>query len=631
MLHVALQDNGLLRLTIDRPEHRNALSIATLNRIAEALQDHGANDRVKLVLIRGAGGLAFAAGGDIKEFDAFRSEAQARHMVTTGRRALGAVRDFPLPVVAFVNGVALGGGAELSVACDMRIAAPDARIGFIQGQLGLSTAWGGGIDLLDLVGSARALELVAQARVLRAPQALALGLINEIVEDEGAAFTAAMLGRAAHVLRAQKRLLSAPRRRLHAELSELESDLHVANWIDDAHWRAVAAATQKKTAATQKKAAATQKKDRCHAKEDRLTNKSAGGKIMAPIPRGGTVAVTGSAGFIGGWVVRRLLDKGYRVRACVRDVNDDERCGFLRAMPGYASGRLTLHTADLDDQGCFDDIFPGCHGVLHLSHVSDYDDLEYVRGVCDHMIASINAAESVTRVVVTSSIAAVISEADIQELVRRPVLYEDRYPDEQNPKRTPAKGQGYSMGKVIAQRAFSDAAVASGRWDAITCCPADNLGPIQSPHQKDFGPWQKNVMDMLQGKYFQNGAYRPWMIVDVRDDAECHIRLLESVRVENGERYIAWSTDAFNVEDICARIATLLPELEHATPDVTDPFPEHIQAREAELRAIWAGCELRNDRIRDVTGMTFRHFDDTLRDCVESLISVAGVEPVRRG
>ena len=71
---------------------------------------------------------------------------------------------------------------------------------------------------------------------------------------------------------------------------------------------------------------------------------------------------------------------------------------------------------------------------------------------------------------------------------------------------------------------------------------------------------------MLLGKYFQNPAYRPWMTVDVRDDAECHIRLLENVSVQNGDRYIAWSTDTRNVEDICASIDRLLPELGHATP-----------------------------------------------------------------
>ena len=177
-----------------------------------------------------------------------------------------------------------------------------------------------------------------------------------------------------------------------------------------------------------------------------------------------------------------------------------------------------------------------------------------------------------------------ISEVDLQELVRRPVCYEDRYPDEQNPKRSPAKGQGYSMGKVMAQRAFADAAARSGEWDAITCCPADNVGPILSPHQKNMGPWQHIIEGMLLGEYQQTGAYRPWMTVDVRDDAECHIQLLESVKVRNGERYIAWSTDTRDVEDVCSSIDRLLPELQHDTPPVTDPFPERIQDREAELR-----------------------------------------------
>ncbi len=351
---------------------------------------------------------------------------------------------------------------------------------------------------------------------------------------------------------------------------------------------------------------------------------------MAPIPKGGTVAVTGSAGFIGGWVVKQLLDKGYRVRACVRDVNDEEKTGFLKSMPGHASGRLTLHAADLDTPGCFDDVFSGCHGVAHLSHVSTYDDEEYVRRVCDHIIESVNLSGSVNRVVVTSSIAAVISEQDMQELVRRPVLFEGRYPDEQNSNRTTARGQGYSIGKVIAERVFADAARSSGRWDAITCCPGDNVGPILSRHQKERGPWQHQIETMLLGRYSQNvvGAYRPWYTVDVRDVAEAHIRMLERDGLENGERFIAWSTETRNVEDVCASIDRLLPELGFAGATLFDPLPEKVKAREAQFRAIWNGCELRHDRIKTALGMEFRSLDESIRDCVESLITIGGVKPV---
>lgn len=355
---------------------------------------------------------------------------------------------------------------------------------------------------------------------------------------------------------------------------------------------------------------------------------------MSAVPQHSTIAVTGAAGFIGGWVVRDLLERGHRVRACVRDAGDESKVGFLQAMHPYASGRLTLHEADLDRPGCFDDVFRGCDGVAHVSHVSTYDDVEYVQRTCDHIVSSIDRSGSVRRVVVTSSVAAVISEADITELVRRPICDEDRYPDESNPKRTPERGQGYSIGKVIAQRAFADAAAASSAgWDAITVCPADNVGPIQSAHQAAGGPWQHLIAQMLRGRcrIFQGtGPYRPWMTVDVRDDAACHAGLLESERVANGERYIAWSTERRDYEDVVATIDRVLPELRHDPGPIADDTPERHQAREAEFRSIWAGLELRNDRIRSVVPIEFRPLDDSIRDCVESLIAVAGVQPSRR-
>ena len=351
---------------------------------------------------------------------------------------------------------------------------------------------------------------------------------------------------------------------------------------------------------------------------------------MTAVLRGSTVAVTGAAGFVGGWVVTQLLDRGYRVRACVRDPADLPRTAFLRALGGFASGRLTLHAADLDQPGCYDGVFRGCDGVAHLSHLSDYNDQPRIQRVCQHIIASVNASGTVRRVVVTSSIAAVISEMDLQELVRRPLLDEDRYPDPHNPRRTPERGQGYSMGKLLAEQAFAAAAQASGRWDAITCCPGDNVGPILSAHQQAMGPWQRLIAEMLQGKCTQTPVYRPWMTVDVRDDAACHIALLESQAVKNGERYLAWSTETRRVEDINTDIDRLLPELGHHAQPVVDGQPERVREREAEMRAIWAGCILRNDRMRALSGITFRPLDESLRDCVESLMAIAGVQPRRR-
>ena len=224
--------------------------------------------------------------------------------------------------------------------------------------------------------------------------------------------------------------------------------------------------------------------------------------------------------------------------------------GFLKAMPGYVSGRLTLHGADLDHPGCFDEIFKGCHGVAHVSHVSTYDDQDYVKSVCDHLIASVEKSGSVH----PRGRHVQRRRGDVRGRHRRNSCAgrsatRTAIRTSRNPKRTPDRGQGYSMGKVIAERAFAEAAEHSGGRlgrDHRAARPTTS-GRSSRRTRRTWGPWQHLIELMLLGEcceIFQGtGAVPAVDAVDVRDDAACHVGLLESDRVRNGERYIAWSTD----------------------------------------------------------------------------------------
>ena len=170
----------VLWLRIDRAGQHNALALTMLDALATALQLAASElaaapdtDWLRLAVITGTGTESFAAGGDLKELDQVRSESQTRAMTLRGMAALNAVRDFPQPVLAGLNGSARGGGAELATACDLRIAHPEASIGFIQANLNLSSAWGGGTDLMQRLGPARALRVLAEAELMAAEEARA--------------------------------------------------------------------------------------------------------------------------------------------------------------------------------------------------------------------------------------------------------------------------------------------------------------------------------------------------------------------------------------------------------------------------------------------------------------------------
>lgn len=172
--------DGVALVTLDRPP-MNALSIALLEQLADTARDLASDADLKAVVVTG-GGRAFAAGADISEFG---DQAAARTVSATFRAAFDAVAAIPRPVIAAINGFALGGGLELALACDLRVAADSARLGQPEILLGIIPGAGGTQRLPRLVGPARAKELVWSGRQVRADEALAIGLVDRVVDAGG--------------------------------------------------------------------------------------------------------------------------------------------------------------------------------------------------------------------------------------------------------------------------------------------------------------------------------------------------------------------------------------------------------------------------------------------------------------
>jgi enoyl-CoA hydratase len=169
-------------ITINRPDKRNALNIKTREEGAAALEELRADDSVRVVVITGAGDKAFIAGADIAEF-AGRTAVTQRD-VMTGRSLFTAIDSFPKPVIAMINGYCLGGGCELAMACDLRIASERASFGQPEINLGIIPGGGGTQRLTHLVGEGKAMELILTGEIINAQAAHAIGLVNTVVPHE---------------------------------------------------------------------------------------------------------------------------------------------------------------------------------------------------------------------------------------------------------------------------------------------------------------------------------------------------------------------------------------------------------------------------------------------------------------
>lgn len=227
---------------IDRPHRRNALARSTMQAL-EAIIDGLAQrplGEIRAVVIAGAEG-RFVAGGDLYDLAELTSEADGEALSRRMQRVLRAIADLPMPVIAAVEGHALGGGAELALACDLRVMAPDAVIAFRQIRLAVTTAWGATRRLHALVGPAAARRLLWLGDDIGAEQALALGLVDEIAPARvGAEALAARLARRdPAALRDLKRLLRAEEQGESGAHEDMERALFGARWAAPAHLEVV--------------------------------------------------------------------------------------------------------------------------------------------------------------------------------------------------------------------------------------------------------------------------------------------------------------------------------------------------------------------------------------------------------
>ena len=176
--------NGITTITINRPKKLNALNKATIQELHDAFDDANKDKDTKVIIITGSGEKAFVAGADISEFAHFNVNEGGKLAAQGQALLFDFVENLKTPVIAAVNGFALGGGLELAMACHFRVASTNAKMGLPEVSLGVIPGYGGTQRLPQLVGKGRAMEMVMTAGMIDANQALNYGLVNHVVAQE---------------------------------------------------------------------------------------------------------------------------------------------------------------------------------------------------------------------------------------------------------------------------------------------------------------------------------------------------------------------------------------------------------------------------------------------------------------
>ena len=176
-------NNGIVLIKINRPEVLNAINIDVIAELSNTIDTVGLDDNIRAVIITGAGERSFCAGADLN-YVVNLSPIEAELYATTIHNLLNKIENLPRPVIAAINGYALGGGCEIALACDIRIASSNAKIGQTEVKVGIPPGWGGTQRMLRLLRVSKAKELIYTGRMIGADEALQIGLVNKVVNIE---------------------------------------------------------------------------------------------------------------------------------------------------------------------------------------------------------------------------------------------------------------------------------------------------------------------------------------------------------------------------------------------------------------------------------------------------------------
>ena len=337
------------------------------------------------------------------------------------------------------------------------------------------------------------------------------------------------------------------------------------------------------------------------------------------IREGDLVAVTGATGFIGTHVVKALLDRGYRVRGTVRDASDEEKVAHLKKIADESEGDLELVSADLMKKGSFDEPLQGCTHVCHVASSVRLQAKDPQREIVDvavdgtnNVLDAVDDAGIARRVVVTSSIAAVVDEHR---------GFDHIFDEEDWNESATLDDAPYSLSKVQAERAAwarVEGRTTDAGYDLVTVNPVVVLGPIYTRVHKRSSP--AVIVDLLSGKYPAVPDLR-LCVVDVRDVAEAHVLALETESA-SGRHILA--NDYVSLRDAAASLRERFPESKTPRLPLPNPLMYGVALFDKRLSFSFLREHLSKERRIDAAksekqlGLRYRPVEETLTATAES-------------